>query len=548
MIMLLGSWSVAKSYRPVQRDQPFLLPPDMRDWLPADHVVWFVLETVEALDTSAFHACRRLGGTGTAGYDPDMLLALLIYAYCQGVRSSRQIERRCLADVAFRVVCAQDVPDHATIARFRAEHERAFAALFSQVLQVAATAGLVRLGTVAIDGTKIPANASIDANRGRDWLDEQVGQILAEARGADAEDAGPDSCDSDDTDHADGDRVPSRLQDRSHRAERIRQAALEVAEQTRRREQIEREREEQALARLRRSQAGGPVVGRIPDGPHRLSEAQAHLARAIAEHQAKLDRHAAVIAAGRRPPGRPPVPLEQSTRVLRARRVVQAAVDAATKAASEDCGGESSNGAGKHKPAHLPDLVANTTDPQSRIMPTRKGFLQGYNAQLAVSADHIIIAVSLSQSTNDQACFLPMMQTAEHTAARLHAVTGNDDHLVGTVLADAGYASDANLATAGPDRLIALTKRRDQTKAPAGDPADSPAPDGNARQVMAHRLRTPEGQALYKRRGATVEPAIGNLKTILGRFSRRGLNAALSELQLAATASNLLKIHRAATA
>jgi transposase len=284
----LGSCPVAKSYRPVQRDQPFLLPPDMRDWLPADHVVWFVLETVGALDTGAFHARRRLGGTGTAGYDPDMLLALFIYAYCQGVRSSRQTERRCLTDVAFRVVCAQDVPDHATIARFRAEHEPAFAALFSQVLQVAATAGLVRLGTVAIDGTKIPANASIDANRGRDWLDEQVRQILDEARGADAEDAGADSG-RDDTDHADGDRVPSRLRDRSHRAERIRQAALEVTEQTRRREQIRREREEQALARLRRSQAGRPVVGRIPDGPHRLAEAQAHLAREIAEHQAKLD-------------------------------------------------------------------------------------------------------------------------------------------------------------------------------------------------------------------------------------------------------------------
>jgi transposase len=536
---------VAKSYRPVQRDQPFLLPPDMRDWLPADHVVWFVLETVEALDSSAFHARRRLGGTGTAGYDPDMLLALLIYAYCQGVRSSRQIERRCRTDVAFRVVCAQDVPDHATIARFRAEHEQAFAALFSQVLQVAATAGLVRLGTVAIDGTKIPANASIDANRGRDWLDQQVRQIIAEAQAADAEDAGSVSG-SDDTDQADGDRVPSRLRDRSHRAERIRQAALELAEQTRRREQVRREREEQALARLRRSQAGGPVVGRIPDGPHRLAEAQAHLAREIAEHQAKLDRHAAVIASGRRPMGRPPVPMERSTRVLRARRVVQAAVEAATKAA-EDYGAESGRGAGKHrKPTHLPDVVANTTDPQSRIMPTRKGFLQGYNAQLAVSADHIIIAVDLGQSTNDQACFLPMMQTAEQTAARLHAVTGNHDHLVGTVLADAGYASDANLAAAGPDRLIALTKGRDQTKAAVGDPTERPTPDGNLRRVMAHRLGTPEGKALYRRRGATVEPAIGNLKTILDRFSRRGLNAALSELQLAATASNLLKIHRAA--
>jgi transposase len=542
---------VAKSYRPVQRDQPFLLPPDMRDWLPADHVVWFMLETVEALDTSAFHASRRLGGTGTAGYDPDMLLALLIYAYCQGVRSSRQIERRCRTDVAFRVLCAQDAPDHATIARFRAEHEEAFATLFSQVLEVAAAAGLVRLGTVAIDGTKIPANASIDANRGRDWLDEQVSQIITEARGADAEDARADSGGSDDTDHADGDRMPARLQDRTHRAERIRQAAQEVIEQTRRRERIQREREEQALARLRRSQAGGPVVGRIPDGRHRLAEAQAHLAREIAEHQAKLDRHATVIAAGRRPMGRPPVPMDQSTRVLRARRVVQAALDASTKTASADCESESRRSAGKHrKPTHLPDVVANTTDPQSRIMPTRKGFVQGYNAQLAVSADHIIIAVSLSQSTNDQACFLPMMQTAEQTAARLHTVTGNHDHLVGTVLADAGYASDANLAAAGPDRLIALAKGRDQSKAPVGvgEPAKNPAPDGNVRHVMAHRLRTPEGRALYKRRGATVEPAIGNLKTILDRFSRRGLNAALGELQLAAAASNLLKIHRAATA
>jgi transposase len=114
------------------------------EWLPADHVVWFLLETVDALDTSAFHVGRRLGGVGTAGYDPDMLLTLLIYAYCQGVRSSRQIERRCLTDVAFRVVCAQDVPDHATVARFRAEHEDTFAVLFTQVLLVAAEAGLAR--------------------------------------------------------------------------------------------------------------------------------------------------------------------------------------------------------------------------------------------------------------------------------------------------------------------------------------------------------------------------------------------------------------------
>ncbi|HEX2772049.1 MAG TPA: transposase [Micromonosporaceae bacterium] len=231
----------------------------------------------------------------------------------------------------------------------------------------------------------------------------------------------------------------------------------------------------------------------------------------------------------------------------RARRVVQAAIDARDKAASAS---GSDDAAVKHrKPQHLPNVVANTTDPQSRIMPTRKGFLQGYNAQIAVSADQLILAVSVGQSTNDQACFVPMMHAAQHAADRLHAFTGNDDHVVGTVLADAGYATDSNLAASGPNRLIALGKGRDQSKAASREPTQGPpAADATARQAMAHRLRTEEGKALYKRRGATVEPAIGNLKKILDRFSRRGLNAALGELQLAATACNLLKIYRAAAA
>jgi transposase len=112
-----------------------------------------------------FERHRRRGGVGAAGYDPRMLLGLLIYAYCHGVRSSRQVERLCHTDIAFRVLCAQDVPDHATLARFRAQHKGAFADLFSQVLMIAGRAGLARFGTVAIDGTKIAANASIDANR-----------------------------------------------------------------------------------------------------------------------------------------------------------------------------------------------------------------------------------------------------------------------------------------------------------------------------------------------------------------------------------------------
>lgn len=150
-----------------------LLPTDMREWLPPDHLVWFVLETVDALDTTALERSRRRGGAGAAGYDPRMLFGLLVYAYCQGVRSSRQIERMCITDVAFRALCAQDDPDHTTIARFRAEAQEAFSDLFAQVLMIAARAGLGRFGTVAVDGTKIKANASIDANRGREWFTQK---------------------------------------------------------------------------------------------------------------------------------------------------------------------------------------------------------------------------------------------------------------------------------------------------------------------------------------------------------------------------------------
>jgi len=522
---------VAKSYRPVQRNQVFLLPPDMSEWLPPDHLAWFVLDIVDALDTTCLEGCRRVGGAGAAGYDPRMLLTLLVYAYCRGVRSSRQIERLCTTDVAFRVLCAQDVPDHCTIARFRSDCQDVFEDLFTQVLLIAAQSGMARFGTVAIDGTKIPANASIDANRGHEWLQQQVRDMVADAKAVDAvEDASSGSDDGPD------DRVPTVLADQSNRRQRIRVAAEQVAQQLASRARERTTREEAALARRRRSEAGLPMVGRIPDGPHRLAEAEAHLAREIAMHQAKLDRYAGLLAAGKKPMGRPPVPMADSTRVARAQRVVEAA-RAAEKHRATRAKARSAKKA-------LPSVVANTTDPQSRIMPTRKGFLQGYNAQVAVTGDHMIVAVSLGQSTNDQHSLIPMMNAAQTAAARCHEATQRPEHLIGTVLADAGYASDANLAAPGPDRIIALNKGRDQAPVADHQAANPPAASATPRQLMAHRLRTPTGHALYKRRGATVEPAIANLKKILDRFSRRGLQHAASELHLAATAYNLMRIHR----
>jgi hypothetical protein len=243
------------------------------------------------------------------------------------------------------------------------------------------------------------------------------------------------------------------------------------------------------------------------------------------------------VAAGEKPMGRPPVPMQDSTRIARARRVVanaEAAAEHAAAAVQRATPGKK-----------LPKVVANTTDPQSRIMPTRRGFLQGYNAQVAVTSDQLIVAVQVGQSTNDQACFTPMMRAVQDAATRLNAATASSDHVIGTVLADAGYNSDANLQAEGPDRLIALGKGRDLARAAQKPAPGALPPSATPREANAHRLRTPEGRDLYKRRGATVEPGIGNLKKILDRFSRRGLDNANGELHLAATAFNLLKIHRA---
>ena len=212
------------------RDQEFLLPPNMAEWLPDDHLVWFLLDVVEQLDTSAFHDDRRVGGVGRAGYDPDMLLALLVYAYACGERSSRRIERLCLDHVAYRVVCAQDAPDHSTLARFRAAHDQAFIDLFAQVLRLCSEAGMVRVGVVSVDGTKIAANASKSANRSHDWVCEHARRIaqdvVSEAAEVDAaEDAAEGAAGGPDA------NPPAQLSTRAGRAAAIKKAMEEIERQ-----------------------------------------------------------------------------------------------------------------------------------------------------------------------------------------------------------------------------------------------------------------------------------------------------------------------------
>ena len=482
MVGGVGQFFVAHGYIPVDRGQLFLIPPDMREWLPENHLVWWLLAVVERLDTKVLHRRRRRGGQGRAGYDPDMLLALLVYAYCTKVRSSRQIERLCETDVAYRVICAGRVPDHSTIARFRQEQARVAARLFADVLAICAQAGLAQVGVVALDGTKIAANASREANRSRAWLEAEIADMFAQAR----------RVDEDEDDHFGdrrGDELPAELADPAGRQARL-QAALDTLD--------------------------AREAGRA-----RRSKAEAWAAR-VAYHQGRVEEerrrwraHRAGLTPGR---GMPPRHAE-GVGVARAQARLAAAQ---AKAAA----------AGEGRPAQV-----NVTDPDSRLQPTANGWVQGYNAQAAINHIGIIVAAQVFDDANDKELFAPMLDALADTAT----VTGP----VGVVLADAGYCSARNLSLPGPHRLIATTSAA-KTRRRAPSPAPGARAQPPAVQAMNHALASPEGRRLYKQRSWTVEPGFGHLKTNLGftRFSRRGLDAARGEWHLITAAANLLKLHR----
>jgi transposase len=209
---------MAQNFIACDREQELLLPPSLRDWLPEGHLAWFVLACVERLDLTGFYASYRADGHGRAAFDPAMMLTLLLYAYAIGERSSRRIERRCEEDIAFRVLAANQCPDHATIARFRVRHQIAISDLFTQVLALCAKAGLVHVGLIAVDGTKMHADA---ADRAKRSFADIAAEILAEA---DEIDAAEDAAHGD----ARGDELPPELIKPMERRERLRQAQQEL--------------------------------------------------------------------------------------------------------------------------------------------------------------------------------------------------------------------------------------------------------------------------------------------------------------------------------
>lgn len=444
------------------REQMFLMPISLRDWLPEGHLAWFVLDAVETIDLSKFYLKYRIDGWGHAAYDPRMMVSLMLYAYCLGVRSSRQIERACEVDVAFRVIAGNLKPDYSTVCRFRAENETELGVLFTDVLRLCAEAGLVKAGVVALDGTKIKANASLAANRTQEHIEEEVRKMLAEAREKDEEEDrlfGKGSR---------GDELPEELRDRKSRLARLKEC----------RERLAREKEEKARCQ----------------------------AENIEQRQSEE------ASSGQRKRGRKP---KEIAEILK-----------------EAAGAK-----------------ANVTEPDSRIMKTRKGYIQGYNAQAVVDRGQIVIAADVTQEANDKRQLHPMTEQARN---ELKAAGIEDE--IKTELADTGYWSENNIAQSlptDPEFLIATTKDWKQRKAmqERGAPRGRIPKDLSERDRMERKLLTKRGKSLYKLRGQTVEPIFGQIKSRgCDTFMRRGYHAVRSEWRLICATHNLLKLFRSGVA
>jgi transposase len=339
---------MAQNFIACDREQELLLPPSLREWLPEDHFAWFVLDAVGELDLAAFYAAYREDGWGRAAHDPAMMVALFVYAYAIGERSSRGIERRCRDDVAFRVVTANQAPDHATIARFRVRHEAAIAGLFGEVLALCARSGLVKVGVVAVDGTKIAAAATNHATRSYEQI---AREILEEAARVDAaEDAlfGEER----------GDELPEGLRTSGDRRKVLREA-------------------KQALDAERAVQAK-PIPR---DRGERLNECRRRLRQDWELERYVVSKHAAWHAAG--------IASDGSRRMVGARHNIK-----------------------PYPLPPEPEGKINVTDPDARNLKTTRGWVQGYNAQAVVGEGQIVLAAEISTESLDTANLQPMVELA----------------------------------------------------------------------------------------------------------------------------------------
>lgn len=489
---------MGKQYKPWNPEQAFLLPPSPLEWLPEGHLAHFILDVVSELDLTAIEdVLKAKDPRGTRPYNPVMMTALLLYGYCVGVFSSRKLERATYEDVAFRVLSGGNHPDHSRIAKFRRVHLEALRGLFLQVVKLCQHAGMVKLGHVAIDGTKLQANASKHKAMSYERmlqmelrLQEEIDALLARAEEVDA---------SEDARYGSGGRaedLPAELRRREQRLARIREAKA----------RLEAEAAE-ARARTLRTQAHR---AREKSGNDSVGESERKRAATPAQKRAAAARD---LVAGREDDDidRPTTP----------------------------------EGLPMHEPKAntdgTPDAKAqmNFTDGDSRILESQGGFVQGYNCQAAVDdANQVIVAEALTNQSPDNGNLIPMLEQ----------VVDNCGDAPTSATADTGYWNaqvEAAAAELGTEAYVATERRKHWanddtvTKGP-------PPPEAGPRDRMQHRLRTEQGQATYALRKGTVEPVFGQIKEARGyrRFLLRGLSGAAGEWSLLCTGHNLLKLFR----
>lgn len=509
-------------------DQGYLLPPDARAWLPPRHLAWALLDLAAGLDLAGFEVRYRADGQGARPYDPAMMVTLVMYCYCKGIRSSRGIELATFDDVGARVICGNRHPDHATVARFAGRHEARLKGLLAVSVTACAREGLVSVDVVAGDGTKVKASASMAANATAAELDQQIA-ALEEVIAAEtalwveqhlAADAAEAAADGGTQRHDDepGDAGPG-----GHGAGTGRkQTAHTLARRRAAKQRLE------ADAAIRTERAGGKLratAGRLAE---RAAAKEEQAGRLFAVAQAKADAYAARAAAcppGTKPSGKAPG-APQDNRDVRRVRAVAARLREKEAAARAD--------AAAARPGK--QLKVNLTDPGSRVMPLKKGgFDQLYNAQVIACKRQVILAIGTHDNPGDTGALHPLLARARAVLAAAGITSP-----IRKALWDSGYASDANFtAECEAELYVAIT--RESRQAGRGTEGYAPAEMMESWQQMAARLDTPEGTALYKQRAGIIEPVFAQLFARLGRhLNYRGDKTDL-ELHLWAASHNLLK-------
>jgi transposase len=492
-----------KTFRPWLPGQTSLLPPSPSDWLSDDHQVYFLLDLVDDLDLSAILTpARAKDPRGEKGFDPRMMTLLLLYAYCVGTVSSRKIERACYEDLAFRVLTANQQPDHSSISEFRRQNLEALSALFVQILRLCQKAGMVSLGHVALDGTKVQANASKHKAmshermlKAEEQLEKEINALMRRAEILDAQE---------DEQYGKGKRgsdLPEELQRRQDRLEKIRQARLELEAEAA--AAAARDRAEQAAAAEAAAVAAEPVEQEELRMKADKAQEKAEAARDLAVEKAE--------EAGKEAPDLDPLPAD----AMPHRGLAHKADGSPTAKAQR-----------------------NFSDPDSHIMQSDGDWIQGFNCQAAVDGDHqVIVAIGVSNQPPD----------VEHLEPMLERTIANTGQAPKTFIADAGYWSEANAkacAAQGVDPHIATGRQRHGQPPP---PIRGPLPKNtDEKGKMARKLRKKKGREIYAKRKTIVEPVFGQMKECRGlrRFLLRSLEKVNGEWALWSMTHNLNKLFR----